>query len=104
MPDHTDVAIVGGGPAGSAAAIWCAKSGLDVLLLEAQPFPRDRPGESLHPGIEPLFDQLGAGDAIRAAGFLRYRGHQVIWGGPPRYEAFGAGASGPWLGFHAWRA
>ncbi len=104
MADHTDVVIVGGGPAGSAAAIWCAQSGLDVLLLEAQPFPRDRPGESLHPGIEPLFDQLGAGEAIRAAGFLRYRGHHVIWGGPPRYEAFGADASGAWLGIHAWRA
>jgi flavin-dependent dehydrogenase len=95
-----DVAIVGGGPAGSAAAIWCAQSGLDALLLEAQPFPRDRPGESLHPGVEALFDQLGVGDVVRAAGYLRYRGHWVHWGDTPRFQAFRE----PWLGFQAWRA
>jgi flavin-dependent dehydrogenase len=99
-----DVAIVGGGPAGSAAAIWCARNGLDAVLLEAQPFPRDRPGESLHPGIEPLFDQLGVGDAVRAAGFPRHRGHWVEWGGAPRFEPFRDGPDGPWFGFQAWRA
>ena len=99
-----DVAIVGGGPAGSAAAIWCARSGLDVVLLEAQAFPRDHPGESLHPGIEPLFDQLGVGDAVRAAGYLRHRGHWVQWGETESFEAFGEDGGRPWLGFQAWRA
>jgi flavin-dependent dehydrogenase len=107
-PHQHGVAIVGGGPAGSAAAIWCAQNGLDVVLLEALPFPRDRPGESLHPGIEPLFDQLGVGDAVRAAGFLRHRGHWVQWGEEPccapRFEAFREGPGGPWFGFQAWRA
>lgn len=98
------MAIVGGGPAGSAAAIWCAKNGLDVVVVEALAFPRDRPGESLHPGIEPLFDQLGVGDAVRAAGFLRYPRHRVEWGGAARFESFGEDARGPWLGFQAWRA
>jgi len=99
------VAIVGGGPAGTAAAIWCARNGLDAVLLEAQTFPRDRPGESLHPGIEPLFDQLGVGDTIRAAGFLRHSGHWVHWGAADlRFEAFRPGADGPWFGFQAWRA
>jgi len=102
--DSSQVAIVGGGPSGSAAAIWCAQSGLDVALLEAQPFPRDRPGESLHPGIEPLFDQLGVGDAVRSAGFLRHRGHWVQWGEARRFEAFREGSDGPWFGFQAWRA
>jgi flavin-dependent dehydrogenase len=99
---HT--AIVGAGPAGSAAAIWCAQNGLDTMLLEAQPFPRNHPGESLHPGIEPLFDQLGVGDAVRAAGFLRHRGHWVHWGDASRFEAFREGSDGPWQGFQAWRA
>jgi flavin-dependent dehydrogenase len=99
-----DVVIAGGGPAGSAAAIWCASLGLEVRLLEARLFPRDRPGESLHPGIEPLFDQLGLRQAIDAAGFPRYRGHWVGWGGPVRFQAFGEDSRGRWLGFHAWRA
>ncbi len=32
-----DVVIVGGGPAGLAAAVWCRRLGLDTLLLEAAP-------------------------------------------------------------------
>jgi thioredoxin reductase (NADPH) len=32
---ETDVAIIGGGPAGMSAAIWCKRLGLDHLLLEA---------------------------------------------------------------------
>jgi flavin-dependent dehydrogenase len=37
-----DVAVVGAGPAGSAAAITAAKRGLRVLLLEATPYPRHK--------------------------------------------------------------
>ncbi|MCC6365137.1 MAG: tryptophan 7-halogenase [Bryobacterales bacterium] len=99
-----DVVIAGGGPAGSAAAIWCARHGLRTVLLETQSFPRDRPGESLHPGVEPLFRQLGVERAEEAAGFPRYRGHWVSWGGPWRFEEFGSDSTGPWLGIQAWRA
>ena len=34
-----DVIVVGGGPAGSCAAIVAARAGLDVVLLERGPFP-----------------------------------------------------------------
>lgn len=37
-----DVIIVGGGPAGSAAAIYCSRFGLKSLLLEKAGFPRDK--------------------------------------------------------------
>ena len=37
-----DIIIVGGGPAGSAAACYAAKEGLKVLLLEKEEFPRDK--------------------------------------------------------------
>jgi flavin-dependent dehydrogenase len=104
MPFKCDVAIVGGGPAGSAAANWCARNGLDTILIEAQPFPRDRPGESLHPGVEALFRQLGVEEAAGRAEFPRFRGHWVMWGGPPRLDLFGEDSAGPWLGFQAWRA
>ena len=38
--DQWDVVVVGGGPAGSAAAITAAKDGLRVLQVDAKPFPR----------------------------------------------------------------
>lgn len=37
-----DVVVVGGGPAGSAAAKKCAQSGLKTLLLEKHALPRDK--------------------------------------------------------------
>ena len=38
-----DILVVGAGPAGSAAAAWCARAGLDTVLLDAEEFPRDKP-------------------------------------------------------------
>jgi geranylgeranyl reductase family protein len=37
-----DVVVIGGGPAGSAAATTSAKAGLDVLLIDKAIFPRDK--------------------------------------------------------------
>ncbi|MQA84841.1 MAG: FAD-dependent oxidoreductase [Streptosporangiales bacterium] len=39
MAERFDVVVVGAGPAGSAAALVAARSGLSVLLLERGPFP-----------------------------------------------------------------
>ncbi len=38
-----DVAVVGAGPGGSAAAITLARAGLRVALIDRQPFPRTKP-------------------------------------------------------------
>jgi flavin-dependent dehydrogenase len=103
-PVDADVVVVGGGPAGSAAAIACATRGLSVVLCEREPPGRDRPGETLHPGIEPLLTQLGVGDRIASAIGARHRGIWIEWGGPRRFEAFGSDASGPWSGIQFWRA
>jgi flavin-dependent dehydrogenase len=102
--ENLDVIVVGGGPGGSAAAIACAQAGLTVTLLEQSCFPRDRPGETLHPGVEPILKQLGVWEAVRDAGFLRHAGHDAEWFGARRFEAFGSDESGTWLGFQAWRA
>src|SRR5207253_42629 len=37
-----DVAIVGGGPAGSSCAAFCALAGLRALVLEREKFPREK--------------------------------------------------------------
>lgn len=99
-----DVVIVGGGPGGSAAAILCAQQNLRVTLVESLVFPRDVPGETLHPGVEVLLRQLGVVERVLSANFLRHSGHWVRWGSDPRFVPFGSDADGPWLGFQAWRS
>lgn len=103
MPS-ADVVVMGAGPAGMAAAITAAGAGLRVAVVETSVRPRDRPGETLHPGVEPLFDQLGVGEAVRAAAFVRHAGVRVVWEGPPRFVPYGAQRGRPWLGFQAWRS
>lgn len=55
-----DVAIVGGGPVGLAAAIECRMAGLSVLLVEQRAGTIDKAcGEGLMPGALPLLARLG---------------------------------------------
>jgi len=99
-----DIVVVGGGPAGCATAIACATRGLSVILCEREPGARDRPGETLHPGIEPLLAQLGLAARLDGVVGARHSGIWIEWGGPRRFEAFGEDASGPWQGLQVWRA
>jgi 2-polyprenyl-6-methoxyphenol hydroxylase-like FAD-dependent oxidoreductase len=80
-----DLAIVGAGPAGCAAALCARQTGLRVILIEKkQQCTKRQPGETLHPGIESLFAQLGVREQIEAEGFHRHRGVWVEWEGPGR--------------------
>ena len=99
-----DVIVVGAGPAGTATAIACSQAGLKVAIFESCLFPRDHPGETLHPGIEPLLERLGVAEQVRGANFLRHDGNWVQWGGVRRFVPFGSDERGIWLGFQAWRA
>ncbi|MGH8236852.1 MAG: NAD(P)/FAD-dependent oxidoreductase, partial [Steroidobacteraceae bacterium] len=47
MPEQRDIVIVGAGPSGSIASALLQRRGWDVLVLEAQQFPRFSIGESL---------------------------------------------------------
>lgn len=58
MLADVDLVVVGAGPAGAAAANLAARSGVSVLLLEAAPFPRFRPGETLCASAARLVAQL----------------------------------------------
>ena len=100
----TDVVIVGGGPAGSAAAIACAARGLQVRLFERERFTRERPGETLHPGIEPVLEQLGIGSArLASVTGARHEGIWIDWNGARRFELFGQDVQGAWRGFQVQR-
>ncbi len=62
-----DVAIVGGGPAGSTCATFCALAGLRVLVLERETFPREKVcGDCLNPACWPVLDRLGLAERVRA--------------------------------------
>src|SRR5436305_14106153 len=55
-----DVAVVGGGPAGAAAAIVLARAGRDVVLVDKARFPRDKCcGDGLTAGALRLLEHLG---------------------------------------------
>lgn len=69
-----DVAVIGGGPAGSTAAAYLAKAGMSVLLIESETFPRPHVGESLVPATTPVLLETGAMDAVDAAGFPKKYG------------------------------
>ena len=61
-----DVAIVGGGPAGSSCAAFCAAAGLRVALIERERFPREKVcGDCLNPACLPVLERLRLGDQIR---------------------------------------
>jgi geranylgeranyl reductase family protein len=60
-----DVAIIGAGPAGSAAAITLASQGVDVALLDRAEFPRDKAcGDMLSRAALRALDRLGLSDLV----------------------------------------
>jgi geranylgeranyl reductase family protein len=61
-----DVAIVGGGPAGSSCAAFCAMAGLRALILEREKFPREKVcGDCLNPSCWPVLERLQLTERVR---------------------------------------
>src|SRR5256885_4854913 len=61
-----DVAIVGGGPAGSTCAAFCAAAGLRTLVLEREKFPREKVcGDCINPSCWPVLERLELAEQIR---------------------------------------
>src|SRR6266576_3555163 len=61
-----DVAIVGGGPAGSTCAAFCAAAGLRTLVLEREKFPREKVcGDCINPAGWPVLQRLELEEEIR---------------------------------------
>ena len=87
--------VVGGGPAGAAAAIALARLGLRPLLLEAASEPRWKAGESIPPSARPVLERLGLLRGVAQAG-LPSSGNRSVWGTPEAVEQdFVFGTAGP---------
>jgi flavin-dependent dehydrogenase len=80
--EEFDVAIVGGGPAGSTAGTLLKKYApeLRVVILEREVFPRDHVGESQLPPISEVLEEMGCWDKVEAANFPIKIGATYKWG------------------------
>lgn len=75
-----DVLVLGGGPAGCAAALALRQRGVGVTVVEAGTYHRPRIGESLPPDAGLLLRALGVWDAFVDAAHAPCRGSCASWG------------------------
>lgn len=61
-----DVVIVGGGPAGSSCATFCAAAGLRTAIVEREKFPREKVcGDCINPSCWPILRRLEVAEGVR---------------------------------------
>jgi flavin-dependent dehydrogenase len=100
-----DVIVVGAGPAGCVAAAAAGRCGMRVVIVESQPVAVNVPGETLHPGIEPPLQSVGAGWVPHSTAGIRHDGIRLRWPESPAMTSlYGEDHRGPWLGFQVRRA
>jgi flavin-dependent dehydrogenase len=82
-----DVAVIGGGPAGAAAALTLARAGRAVAVIEQSQYDRLRIGETLPPSARPLIARLGLWARFSSAGHLPSPCVLSVWGDDELYES-----------------
>src|SRR5213596_3972091 len=82
VPDFStydyEAIIIGGGPAGAAAAAVLAEHGRRVLVLEREKFPRYHIGESLLPFTFHPLQRLGLIEKMRKSAFVKKYSVQFV--------------------------
>jgi flavin-dependent dehydrogenase len=77
MNQDFDVAVIGGGPAGSTAGTLLARNGRSVVILEKEKFPRFRVGESMLPASSDTLERMGVKEKVDQGGFLIKYGGEI---------------------------
>jgi flavin-dependent dehydrogenase len=78
FPSSVDVAVIGGGPAGSTVSTLLAQSKVRVSLFERAQFPRFHIGESLIPETYWVLQRLRMLDKMKRSHFVRKHSVQFI--------------------------
>ena len=84
----TDVAIIGGGPAGSTLATLLARKGYRVSIIEKDKHPRFHVGESLLPMNLPIFERMGILEQINKIGVPKLGADFTFGDDPDVYHTF----------------
>lgn len=92
---------MGAGPAGSACAVSLREAGIDAVILDREHFPRPAPGETLHPGVEPILEKLGILTKVKTAGFVRHTGIDVVHPDGSQFVPYDKNRT--WQGFQLYR-
>lgn len=78
MNEQTDVLVIGGGPAGTAASTILSQRGFRVRLFERDRFPRFHVGESMIPYTYPVLERIGMVPKLKSGHFTKKYGVQFI--------------------------
>ncbi|MGH8874476.1 MAG: geranylgeranyl reductase family protein [Acidimicrobiia bacterium] len=93
-----EVVVVGGGPAGSAAAFWLARAGHRVTLVEKREYPREKTcGDGLTPRAVLQLQEMGFDFSVpefhRVTGLRSYAGDDLVielpWPDHSRFPSWG---------------
>jgi 2-polyprenyl-6-methoxyphenol hydroxylase-like FAD-dependent oxidoreductase len=87
----TTCCIVGGGPGGAVLALLLARKNIPVVLLEAhEDFERDFRGDTIHPSVLEILDELGLADKLLAIRHSKIRTATFMTpGGPVTFADLG---------------
>ncbi|RDB25409.1 Sulochrin halogenase [Hypsizygus marmoreus] len=74
IPEHVEVLIIGGGPAGSYAASCLARENIQTCVIEAEKFPRYHVGESMMAALRHFLRFIDLEQGFETHGFNRKNG------------------------------